>query len=157
VVDVPHDGDDGRPRLEIFVAVLELLRLELLFRGVLDRDLALELSGDDLDLLVRERLRRRPHLPERHQDLDELGHRDAERLRKILDGDAGLDGDGAARGCRGSRAWSRRRCAIPWLPTVPAAGAPTFDDDAALAPSRPAARADRSIRSVSPVGHRQQV
>ena len=47
--------------------------------------------ADDLDLLVGERLRRGAHLAEPHEDLDELGHRNAERMREVLDGDAGLD------------------------------------------------------------------
>ena len=85
VVDVAHDRDDRRPRSEILLAVVVRRGLELLLGGVLDRDLALELRADDLDLLVGERLRRRPHLAEAHEDLDELGHRDAERLREVLD------------------------------------------------------------------------
>ena len=84
-------------------------RLELLLGGVLDRDLALELRADDLDLLVGERLRRRPHLAEPHEDLDELGHRDAERLREVLDGDAGLDRDRPGRRRCGRLARLRRR------------------------------------------------
>src|SRR6185312_2302290 len=48
---------------------------------MLDRHLAADLGRDQLDLLVRERLGRRPHLPEPHQDLDDLRHRDAERDR----------------------------------------------------------------------------
>ena len=86
----------GRAR-QVRVGVLDDLRL-LVVRGVLDRDLALDLGSDQLDLFVGERLRRGPHLAEPHQDLDDLGHRDAERARKILDGDAGLDRDGTGRG-----------------------------------------------------------
>jgi hypothetical protein len=47
---------------------------------VLDRDLALDLRRDQLDLVVAQRLRRRAHLAEAHQDLDDLRHRHAERL-----------------------------------------------------------------------------
>ena len=62
---------------EILRGVLEDLRLELLLvGGVLDRDLALDLGRDQLDLLVGERLRDRDHLAEAHHDLDDLGHRD---------------------------------------------------------------------------------
>src|SRR4029434_2888332 len=46
---------------------------------------------DDLDPLAGERLRRGLHLAEVHEDLDQLGHRDAQRLREILDVDAGLE------------------------------------------------------------------
>ena len=97
VVDVAHDRDDRRARLELLVGVVERLRLLLLVGGVLDRDLALELGGDELDLFVAQRLGRRAHLAETHEELDELRHRDAERLREVLDADAGLDGDGAGR------------------------------------------------------------
>ena len=108
VVDVAHDRHDRRTRDEILLGVLERRRLDLLVGRVLDRDLALDLGGDHLDLLVGERLGRGPHLAEVHEDLDELGHRDAERLREVLDRDAGLDGDGTARG------WRRRlRAASP--------------------------------------------
>ena len=79
VVDVAHDRHDRRARREIGLGVVVRRRLELLLGGVLDRDLAVELRPDDLDLLVGERLRRGPHLAEPHEDLDELGHRNAER------------------------------------------------------------------------------
>ena len=61
VVDVTHDRDHGRPRGEVFLGVLVRLRLELLVGCVLDRDLTLQLGGDQLDLVVGNRLRRRPH------------------------------------------------------------------------------------------------
>ena len=57
VVDVAHDRDHRRPRREILLGVLERLRLLVLVGGVLDRDLAAELGGDQLDRLVGERLR----------------------------------------------------------------------------------------------------
>ena len=101
VVDVTHDRHDRRARNEVRLVVLVLLRLELLFRRVLDRDLALDLGRDQLDLLVGERLRRRAHLAERHEDLDQLGHRDAERPGEVLDGRAGLDDRGPGGRCDG--------------------------------------------------------
>jgi hypothetical protein len=107
VVDVAHDGDHGRARDQVLVRVVVLLGLELLLGRALDRDLASELDADDLDLLVRERLRRGPHLTEIHQDLDQLRHLDAERLRKVLDRDSRLDRDGAGRLC--GRLWTRGR------------------------------------------------
>ena len=75
VVDVAHDRHDGRPRGEVLLGVLVRLGLELLVGRVLDRHLALQLGGDQLDLLVGERLRRRLRRAERHQDLDDLRHR----------------------------------------------------------------------------------
>ena len=83
--------------------------------------------GDQLDLLVGERLRRRPHLAEAHQDLDDLRHRHAERLREVADGDAGLDGDGTGglRGVCAARFAPRAvRLAAARLALVLRAGAP---------------------------------
>ncbi len=65
---------------EVLLGVLEDLGLLVLLGGVLDRHLALDLGGDQLDLLVGERLRDGDHLAEAHHDLDDLRHRDAERL-----------------------------------------------------------------------------
>ena len=86
---------------------------------VLDRDLALDLGGDQHDLVVGEGLGRRAHLSEAHQRLDDLRHRDPERGGEILDRDPGLDRDGAGRrrrrgsarrrGCRSGRARRARR------------------------------------------------
>ena len=92
VVDVAHDRDDRRARLERLLGVLEDLRLAVVVVGVLDRHLALELGGDQHHLVVGERLRGRLHLAEVHQELDDLRHRDPERLREVAQRDAGLDG-----------------------------------------------------------------
>ncbi len=86
VVDVAHDRDDRRPVGEVLLRVLVRLRLELLVGGVLDRHLTLQLGGDQLHLVVGQRLRRRLHRAEVHQDLDDLGRLHAERLRELLDG-----------------------------------------------------------------------
>src|SRR4029077_8034558 len=105
-----------RAPLERLLRIVELLGLLLLVRGVLDRDLALDLGRDQLDLLVAERLGRRPHLTEAHQDLDDLGHRDAERLREVADADAGLDRD---RTGRRRRRRTRLTASLPVLPRLP--------------------------------------
>ena len=118
VVDVTHDRDDRRPRLERLLGVVERLRLLLLVGGVLDRDLALDLRRDQLDLLVAQRLRRRAHLAEAHEDLDDLRHRHAERLREVADADARLDGDGAGRRRRRRRRGSRRWVVRARLPLI---------------------------------------
>ena len=47
VVDVAHDGDDGRTRLEILVAIV-IDDGELLFRGH-DANLSAHVVGDELD------------------------------------------------------------------------------------------------------------
>ena len=143
VVDVAHDRDDRRPRLERLLGVLEGLGLVVVVVGVLDRHLALELGRDQLDLVVGERLRGRLHLPEVHQELDDLRHRDAERLREVAQRDAGLDrrrdrsgrrprAAGAARGRRDGR-----RDAAAGLARTAAA---LLDDDAALGPWAPPPR-----------------
>ena len=114
VVDVAHDRDHRRPRDEILLGVLVDLRELVLLGDVLDGDLALDLGGDQLHGLVRERLRDRDHLAEAHHDLDDLGRRHAERLGQVLDGHAGRDRDRAGRRGAGpdfgrgsvrSRAW----------------------------------------------------
>jgi hypothetical protein len=97
VVDVAHDRDDRRPVLERLFRIVVRLGLLVLLRGVLDRHLALELGGDQLDRLVGEGLGDGDHLPQPHHDLDDLGNRLPERLRELLDGDAGLHRDGAGR------------------------------------------------------------
>ena len=93
VVDVAHDRDHRRARLEVLVGVRER-RVGV---GVLGRrddlDLLVELVGEHLDHVVGQRLRQRRHLAEAHQLLDELGHGHAEGLRDVLDGRAGLDAD----------------------------------------------------------------
>jgi hypothetical protein len=105
VVDVAHDRDARRAGGERLLGVVVRLGLGVLLAGVLDRHLALELGPDQLDLLVEERLRRGPHLAEAHEDLDELGHRNAEPCERSLtvtpDSTViGPDGGGAG-GCRG--------------------------------------------------------
>ena len=157
VVDVAHDRDDRRPRREILLAVVVRRGLELLLGGVLDRDLALELRADDLDLLVGERLRGRPHLAEAHEDLDELRHRNAERLREVLDRDAGLDRDRPGRRRRGSLTRLRRRARAVARLAARAAASAALDDDAPLPPAGASARADRAIRAFASVSHGSSV
>ena len=136
VVDVAHDRDDRRAQDEIRLGVLEDLGLLVLLGDVLDRHLALQLGGDQLDFLVGERLRRRPHLAEVHQDLDQLRHRDAERLREVADGDAGLNGHRPGRGDDLARLLGRADflTAAALAPgRASAALAALVDDDTALA------------------------
>ena len=102
-----------------------------LLGGVLDRDLPPELRSDDLDFLVRERLRGRAHLPERHEDLDELRHRNAERVRG-LDGGARLDRHRPRRG-GGAGAWRGWEGAPnDHAPAAPGCALRRLDDDAPL-------------------------
>jgi hypothetical protein len=121
---------------------------------VADRHLALELGGEQLHLVVGQRLRRRLHLPEVHQDLDQVAHRHAERLREVADGDARLDGDGTGR--RRDRLLGRARLgALARLTRVGALRAPgaAVDDDAPLAAG--AAGAARPNRSVGAGWHQK--
>ena len=150
VVDVAHDRDHGRTRDEILLGVLEDLRKLVLVGHVLDRDLALDLGRDQLHGLVRERLGDRDHLPQAHQDLDDLGRRHAERLGQVLDRHPGGDGDrtGRLRAGPGLRA---RLDAIARLPAVeawPRGG--VVDDDAPLAaPARGLTWPDGPVRTIS--------
>src|SRR5581483_3903104 len=137
--------------------VVERLGLFLVVGCVLDRHLALELRGDQLHLVVGERLRRGLHLTEVHQDLDQLAHRDAERLREVADADAGLDGDGPGRS-RGRRTLLAPRRLLPaarLAAVLTRTRRLVVDDDAAPPVARPAAaaRAERSVRSRSSVSH----
>ena len=93
VVDVPHDRHHRRTGSEVGLAVLEGLRLFVVVRGMLDRDLALgcELCGDELDFLIGERLRDRHGLPEAHHEHDDFRCGNPEGLRQIADADTGLD------------------------------------------------------------------
>src|SRR5207253_4598128 len=89
-----------------------------------------------------ERLGRGLHLAEVHQHLDQLPHRDAERLREVADGDARLDGDRPGRGddlTRLLRTGVARAIAGPLAlaGTRPAAAA--LDHDATLPVPRTAA------------------
>src|SRR4051794_18691148 len=58
-----------------------------------DVDVLVELLGDHHDRVVGERLGERGHLAHAHELLDEVGHRDAEVLRDVLDRRAGVDLD----------------------------------------------------------------
>src|SRR4051794_28618621 len=93
VVDVTHDRDHRRARLEVLVGVLEHRLGRRVLGGRDDVDLLVELVGEHLDRVVGQRLRERRHLAETHQLLDDLRHRHAERLRHVLDGRAGGDAD----------------------------------------------------------------
>ena len=153
VVDVAHDRDDRRPRAQVRLDVFDDLGL-LVVGGVLDGDLAADLGRDQLDLFVRERLRRGAHLTEPHQDLDDLGHRDAERTRQVLDRDAGLDGDRA--GGRRGRLLARGRLLRPVArgARVTAASVAALDHHTPSTPSSAAAaRADRTVRPVRSISH----
>ena len=118
VIDVAHDRDDRRARLQRVLGVVERLGLLVVVGGVLDRHFALQLGRDQLDLLVGERLRRRLRRAEVEEDLDDRLHRDAERLREVADADARLDRDGTGRRRRRLRGCCRgaacRRGRAPW-------------------------------------------
>src|SRR5918994_211087 len=95
VVDVAHDGHDGGARLEVLVVVLERRLRVLLVRDVDDLDLLVELVREHLDGVVGQRLGQRGHLAQLHQLLDDVGDRDAQVLRDVLDRRAGVDLDDA--------------------------------------------------------------
>ena len=100
VVDVTHDGDDRRARLEqrlfvVFVVFAEhRLQLELgLLAGLDEQHLGAELLGDELDHLVGQRLRAGDHLARVEQDPHEVGGGAVQLGRELLDGDATRDHD----------------------------------------------------------------
>jgi hypothetical protein len=152
VVDVAHDRDDRRPLLERLGRVVEDLRSLVLLRSVLDRELAVggELGGDQLDVLVRKRLRDGDRLSEPHHEHHDLGRLDAQRLRQVPDGHPRGDGDGTRRRRGGLLLRPRPVLTIARLARVPAADAAALDHDAALAPlaGRALARPDRAVGTV---------
>ena len=81
VVDVAHDGDDGRTRLEVLVAIV-VDDGELLFGGHY-ANLAAHIVGDELDELVGHGLREREHLAEHEQALDDVVGLHAEKLGEL--------------------------------------------------------------------------
>ena len=154
VVDMAHDRHDRRPRCELLLRILESLRLGVLLVGdVLDVHFALQLGGDELDLLVAQGLRRGSHLAESHQNLDDLPHRDAERLREVADRDPGFDRR-RSRGLDDLTRLLRPRAVgtLSLLARVPRwASGGRVDDDAPLASAAGARllpRAHRAVRFV---------
>ena len=88
VVDVAHDGDHRSAVAQVGLIVDELVDLVLLFLGVLDLDLALELLGQDDDGVVGQRLRDGDHLAQLDHGLDDLGRAHLQRFGEVLDGGA---------------------------------------------------------------------
>ena len=79
MVDVTHDGDDRRPALlqirVVVVGVVEQgLQLHLLLlAGIDEEDVGADLEGEQLELLVRERHRRRDHLAVLEEEAHHVG------------------------------------------------------------------------------------
>jgi hypothetical protein len=149
VVHVAHDRDDRRTGDQILLSVLVDLGELVLLGDVLDGDLALDLGGDELDGLVRERLRDRDHLAQAHHDLDDLGRGDAQRLREVLDGNAGGNRYRAGRRRTGSRLRPRLRALTGLTRVLARACRAGVDDDTALSAARCLARSDGPVRPVS--------
>ena len=145
VVDVTHDGDDRRPRLEervvVFVVVAEhRLQLELgLLAGLDEQHLGAERLGDELDHLVGERLRAGDHLARVEQQAHEVGRGAVELGRELLDRDAARDDDLAL----GDGRVARRELEA----STPDRGPRSRDDDASCAAAAdPAGRAGHDHR-----------
>src|SRR3954447_10403837 len=136
VVDVAHDGHDGRALDEVLVGVLEGgLGLALGLVGGGDHlDLAVELGRDEAHRVVRERLGEGRHLAHHHQLLDDLGHGHVQVLGDLLDGGPGGDPDRL--GARVVGRLEGRRLVV--LEVAPALAAATARLAAALARGRAA-------------------
>ena len=85
VVDVAHDGDDGRPGPEVLLAlflyVFEVLGLELgflLLARVDQADLGADLGGEELDHVVAQRLGGGDHLSLEEEEADDVAGRAVE-------------------------------------------------------------------------------
>ena len=105
VVDVTHDGDDGRPMRGVVVLVVvvvgedladaeTLLELDLLLlAGVDQADLRAEVGGEQLDHVVGERLGGGDHLALLHEEADDVGRRAVELGPDVLGRRGTLDDD----------------------------------------------------------------
>ena len=157
VVDVAHDRHDRRTRCEILLGVLEDLRQLLLVGGVLDRDLAVELGPDQLHLFVGEGLGDLDHLAEAHHDLDQLGGRNAERLREVADGHARRNGRGTGRRRDLLLLALRHRIGAAAVVARVRAVRPALDHNPALTPGSSLARPNWTVWLVRFVGHQRSV
>jgi len=83
VVDVAHDGDHGRTRLEVLRVVIEAEGVLLLLAH--DLDVAVEVVGDDLDEVVRHGLGKRERGSQEEEALDDVVGGHAEKLGELLD------------------------------------------------------------------------
>ena len=109
VVDVAHDRDDGRPRDEVLRVVLDdsgstssssaCLIVTSRFSSAASSSTSSSVS--DCVAVFRR--------AEAHQDLDDVLHPDAERLREVADGDARLEADRPGRRDDLARLLRRRR------------------------------------------------
>ena len=101
VVDVAHDGDDGRARrlqlLVVVVAVVEhRLQLDLLLlAGIDEQQLGADLEREQLHLLVGERHRRRHHLAVVEQEPHDVGRGAVQLGRELLRRHTAFDDDRA--------------------------------------------------------------
>ncbi len=86
VVDVAHDGDHGRARLQVGRVVVEGEGV-LLLRGD-DADLTAQVVGDELDEVVGHGLGHGQRGAQQEQALDDVVGGHVERLGELLDGDA---------------------------------------------------------------------
>ncbi len=112
VVDVAHDGDDGRPRAQqglvlLILVVVEVLGLELgflLLAGVDQADGGAELGREQLHHVVAEGLGGGHHLALLEEKAHHVGRGPVELRTHLLGGRAPFDddlafGDGSVRGC----------------------------------------------------------
>ena len=136
VIDVAHNRHDRRSRLKILIDVVVDLRLKLFFVGVLDLDFALELSTDELDRLVCERLGDLHHFAYAHHVFHDVRDRNSDRCRDVSDRGARVDLCRAF-GLRGCllllwRLLYLRGTAVPLAPLRTGSCRLRVDDDPAL-------------------------
>src|SRR5581483_10182561 len=116
VVDVTHDGDDRRTGLEVGVVLVllvgeveQLLELDLLLlTGVDEANLRADLGREQLDHVVRERLRGGDHLALLHEEAHDVGRGAVQLRAEVLRRRGALDDDRALGHGRGAVRVRRR-------------------------------------------------
>ena len=84
MVDVSHNGHDRRTRLQVFLRVVVHDGIFLFGRN--DAHLATHVVSDELDEVIRHRLRKRQRLTEHEQTLDHVVRLHAEKLGELGNG-----------------------------------------------------------------------
>ncbi len=133
VVDVAHDGHDGRPRTLVrvlfFVLFLEVARQQLgflLLAGVDEAYVGTDFGGEELDHVVGQRLRRHDHLALQHEEADDVARAAVQLGPEIPRGRPALDDDLAVGHRRRRRLIAGELCRLELFEVAPATAGATL-------------------------------